>query len=72
LTRWRKHLGEAGVEELLEATIDAAERAGVIKASSVKREVIAKVIYLKHNFGRLRLIPSEATASEVGFAIYLP
>jgi len=34
LTRWRKRLGEAGVEELLAATIEAAKRAGVIKASS--------------------------------------
>jgi transposase, IS5 family len=36
LTRWRKRLGEAGVEELLATTIEAAKRAGVIKASSVK------------------------------------
>ena len=34
LTRWRKRLGEAGVEELLAATIEAAKCAGVIKASS--------------------------------------
>jgi IS5 family transposase len=35
LTRWRKRLREAGVEELLAATIQAAKRAGVIKASSM-------------------------------------
>ena len=28
LTRWRKRLGEAGVEELLAETIEAAKRAG--------------------------------------------
>ncbi|MGF6292835.1 IS5 family transposase [Paraburkholderia youngii] len=32
LTRWRKRLGEAGIEELLAETIEAAKRAGVIKA----------------------------------------
>jgi len=37
LTCWSKCLGEAGVEELLAATIEAAERAGMIKALSVKR-----------------------------------
>ena len=37
LTRWRKRLGEAGVEELPAETIKAAKRAGVIKAVSVKR-----------------------------------
>jgi transposase, IS5 family len=40
LTRWRKRLGEAGVEELLTETIDAAKRAGVIRASSAKRVVV--------------------------------
>jgi IS5 family transposase len=37
LTRWRKRLAEAGVEELLAETIEAAKRGGVIKASSGKR-----------------------------------
>jgi IS5 family transposase len=36
LTCWCKCLDEAGVEELLAATIEAAKRAGVVKASSVK------------------------------------
>ena len=40
LTRWRKRLGEAGVEELLAETIEAAKRAGVIKATSVKRVIV--------------------------------
>jgi len=31
LTRWRKRLGEVGVEELLAETVEAAKRAGVIK-----------------------------------------
>jgi IS5 family transposase len=37
LTRWRNRLGEAGVEELLAETIEAAKRSDVIKASSVKK-----------------------------------
>jgi len=40
LTRWRKRLGEAGVEELLAGTIEAAKRANVIKDSSAKRVII--------------------------------
>lgn len=40
LTRWRARLGEAGVEELLAETIEAARRAGVIKASSAKRVIV--------------------------------
>jgi IS5 family transposase len=40
LPRWRKRLGEAGVEELLAETIEAAKRVGVIKASSVKRVIV--------------------------------
>jgi IS5 family transposase len=40
LTRWRKRLGEAGADEFLARTIEAAKRAGVIKASSVKRVIV--------------------------------
>ncbi|TXC79643.1 IS5 family transposase [Paraburkholderia azotifigens] len=40
LTRWRARLGEAGVEELLAETIEAARRADVIKASSAKRVIV--------------------------------
>ncbi|TCK96525.1 IS5 family transposase [Paraburkholderia sp. BL9I2N2] len=47
LTRWRKRLGEAGVEELLAETIDAARRAGVIKASSVKRVIVDTTVMEK-------------------------
>jgi transposase, IS5 family len=47
LTRWRKRLGEAGVEELLAATIEAAKRAGVIKASSVKRVIVDATVMPK-------------------------
>ncbi|BBE08688.1 Transposase [Mycoavidus cysteinexigens] len=39
LTRWHKRLGEAGVEELLAETIEAAKRR-VIKASSAKRVIV--------------------------------
>jgi IS5 family transposase len=47
LTRWRKRLGEAGVEELLAETIEAARRAGVIKASSVKRVIVDTTVMEK-------------------------
>ncbi|BCF97815.1 IS5 family transposase (plasmid) [Paraburkholderia sp. PGU19] len=47
LTRWRKRLGEAGVEELLAETIDAAKRAGVIKAASVKRVIVDTTVMQK-------------------------
>ncbi|MGF6472999.1 IS5 family transposase [Paraburkholderia youngii] len=47
LTRWRKRMGEAGVEELLAETIEAAKRAGVIKASSVKRVIVDTTVMEK-------------------------
>lgn len=47
LTRWRKRLGEAGIEELLAQTIEAAKRAGVIKASSVKRVIVDTTVMPK-------------------------
>jgi IS5 family transposase len=47
LTRWRSRLGEAGVEELLAETIDAAKRAGVIKASSAKRVIVDTTVMPK-------------------------
>lgn len=47
LTRWRKRLGEAGVEELLAETIEAAKRSGVIKASSVKRVIVDTTVMPK-------------------------
>jgi IS5 family transposase len=47
LTRWRKRLGEAGVEELLVETIEAARRAGVIKASSAKRVIVDTTVMPK-------------------------
>ena len=47
LTRWRKRLGEAGVEELLAETIEAAKRAGVIKATSVKRVIVDTTVMEK-------------------------
>ena len=37
LTRWRKRIGKEGVETLLTATIEAARRGSVVKASSVQR-----------------------------------
>ncbi len=47
LTRWRKRLGEAGVEELLAETIGVAKRAGVIKAASIKRVIVDTTVMPK-------------------------
>jgi IS5 family transposase len=47
LTRWRKRLGEAGVGELLAATIETAKRMSVIKASSVKRVIVDTTVMPK-------------------------
>ncbi len=40
LTRWRKRMGEAGVEELLTEKIEAAKRAGVIEVLSPKQVIV--------------------------------
>lgn len=40
LTRWRKRLGEAGVEELLAATVAAAKRGGLLRAASFKTVIV--------------------------------
>ncbi|CAJ0780447.1 hypothetical protein R8510_04745 [Ralstonia chuxiongensis] len=47
LTRWRRRLGEAGVEELLVETIEAAKRADVIKPSSIKRVIVDTTVMQK-------------------------
>jgi IS5 family transposase len=47
VTRWRKRLGEAAVEELLAETIEAAKRAGMIKASSAKRVIVDTTVRQK-------------------------
>ncbi|MGU7776310.1 IS5 family transposase [Burkholderia sp. MR1-5-21] len=47
LTRWRKRLGEAGVEELLAETIEAAKRAKVIKTASLKRVIVDTTVMEK-------------------------
>jgi IS5 family transposase len=40
LTRWRKRLGEAGVEELLAATVAAAKSGGLLRAASFKTVIV--------------------------------
>jgi IS5 family transposase len=47
LTRWRKRIGEEGVETLLMATIEAARRGGVVKACSVERVIIDTTVMPK-------------------------
>lgn len=40
LTRWRQRLGEAGLEELLAATIAAGQRSGALRTSSLKTVIV--------------------------------
>lgn len=47
LTRWRKRIGEAGVETLLMVTIEAARRGGIVKASSVDRVIVDTTVMPK-------------------------
>ena len=47
LSRWRKRLGEVGMEELLAQSIEAAKRAKVIKPSSVQRVIVDTTVMEK-------------------------
>ena len=46
-SRWRRRLGEAGVEEMLAQSIEAARRTGVIKASSASRVIVDTTVMPK-------------------------
>ena len=47
LTRWRKRIGEEGVETLLMVTIEAARRGGIVRASSVDRVIVDTTVMPK-------------------------
>ena len=47
LTRWRKRIGEEGVETLLMVTIEAARAAGLIKKSSVDKVIVDTTVMPK-------------------------
>ena len=47
LTRWRKRIGEEGVEVLLQATIEASYAAGLIKKSSVDKVIVDTTVMPK-------------------------
>ena len=47
LTRWRRRIGEAGVETLLKVTIEAARRGGFIKRTSLDRVIVDSTVMLK-------------------------
>ena len=49
LTRWRKRIGEEGVETLLMVTIDAARRGGMLKASSTDKIIVDTTVMPKGN-----------------------
>ncbi|MCX7257497.1 MAG: IS5 family transposase [Polaromonas sp.] len=47
LTRWRKRIGEEGVEILLAVTIEAARAAGLIKKASLNRVIVDTTVMPK-------------------------
>ena len=47
LTRWRKRIGEEGVETLLMVTIEAAKAAGLIKKSSLDKVIVDTTVMPK-------------------------
>ena len=47
LTRWRKRIGEEGVETLLMVSIDAARKIGMMNASSVDRIIVDTTVMPK-------------------------
>ena len=47
LTRWRKRIGEEGVETLLAVTIEAARAAGLIKRSSMDTVIVDTTVMPK-------------------------
>jgi IS5 family transposase len=47
LTRWRRRIGEAGVETLLKVTIEAARRGGFVKKTSLDRVIVDSTVMLK-------------------------
>ena len=47
LTRWRKRMGEEGVESMLMVTIDAAQKIGAVKSSSFDRLIVDTTVMPK-------------------------
>jgi hypothetical protein len=47
LTRWRKRIGEEGVETMLMVTIDAAAQIGLLRAASVDRVIVDTTVMPK-------------------------
>jgi IS5 family transposase len=47
LTRWRRRIGEAGVEMLLKVSIEAARRGGFVKRASIERVIVDSTVMLK-------------------------
>jgi IS5 family transposase len=48
LTRWRKRIGEEGVEWLLTETIEAGKRAGTVKDTDLKRVIVDTTVMEKN------------------------
>ncbi|MFA3919323.1 IS5 family transposase [Ruegeria hyattellae] len=48
MTRWRKRIGEEGVEWMLTQTIDAGKRAGAVKGNDLKRVTVDTTVMEKN------------------------
>jgi IS5 family transposase len=48
MTRWRKRIGEEGVEWMLTQTIEAGKRAGMVKGSDLKRVTVDTTVMEKN------------------------
>lgn len=48
LTRWRKRIGEEGVEWMLTETIKAVQRAGAVKSNDLKRVMVDTTVMEKN------------------------
>jgi IS5 family transposase len=47
MTRWRQRIGEAGVEQLLQATIEAGKAAGLLSEASFERVIVDTTVQPK-------------------------
>ena len=47
MTRWRKRIGEEGVEKLLQATIEAGQASGAITETSLDRVIVDTTVQPK-------------------------
>jgi len=57
LTRWRKRIGEEGVESMLIVTIDATQKLGAVKSSSFDRLIVDTTVMVRHEVATVIVSP---------------